>query len=129
MMGGLKSHLKTHWASVCLGRGDQVTLAVCALLAMGGLTLAQAWGEAAIAPSAATAPAFIIDPNTATEAELLLLPRVGPSLAHAILAERAKGPFENPRDVGRTRGIGEKTLEKLLPHLQITSKESSIREP
>lgn len=49
----------------------------------------------------------------------MLLPQVGPSLANAIVNERKKRPFESPNDVGRTRGIGEKTLAKLIEHLMV----------
>lgn len=54
--------------------------------------------------------------NTATQAELELLPQVGPAMAKKILEYREKnGPFKDPKELDRIKGIGPKTLEKLLP--------------
>lgn len=58
--------------------------------------------------------------NTASEAELQRLPRIGPALAARIVAYRQEhGPFRRPEDVTNVRGIGEKTLEKLAPWIHI----------
>lgn len=58
--------------------------------------------------------------NTATATELEQLPRVGPALAGRIVAYRqANGGFRRPADLTNVRGIGEKTLEKLLPHVYV----------
>jgi len=52
--------------------------------------------------------------NTATEAELIQLPGVGPALARAILADRAaRGPFQTIQDLKRVRGIGDATVNAL----------------
>jgi competence protein ComEA len=105
--------------SIAVRRSNQLTIFVAAILFICAGAIVN-FSAARSDADVGSAPAFVIDPNVATEAELLLLPRVGPSLAKEIVAERAKGRFESPRDVGRTRGIGEKTLQKLLPHLHIT---------
>lgn len=56
----------------------------------------------------------LININTATEAELDVLPGVGPSTAEAIVADREEnGPFSNIEDLMRVSGIGEKKFEKL----------------
>ncbi|MEZ4699982.1 MAG: helix-hairpin-helix domain-containing protein [Rhodothermales bacterium] len=56
--------------------------------------------------------------NTATAAELEALPRIGPRTAERIVAFReARGPFRRPEDLLQIKGIGEKTLEALRPHL------------
>ena len=56
--------------------------------------------------------------TTASATELEQLPRVGPALAARILAYRAaNGGFRRPADLTNVKGIGEKTLEKLLPHV------------
>ena len=58
--------------------------------------------------------------NTATATELEQLPRVGPALAARIVAYRvANGGFRRPADLTNVKGIGEKTLEKLLPHVVV----------
>jgi len=52
--------------------------------------------------------------NTATEAELMQLPGIGPGLARAILADRAaRGPYRTIQDLKRVRGIGDATLKAL----------------
>ncbi len=56
----------------------------------------------------------IVRLNTASEAELLQLPGIGPSLARAILADRAAhGPYRTIGDLTRVRGIGAATLKAL----------------
>lgn len=58
----------------------------------------------------------LIAVNTASAAELELLPGVGPVMAQRIIDDRAaNGPFRSPADLDRVKGIGPKTLEKLTP--------------
>ena len=65
-------------------------------------------------------PGELIDPNTATGAELMRLPRVGPALAERILADRdANGRYRSLDQLGRVAGIGERTLELLAPHVDL----------
>lgn len=65
-------------------------------------------------------PGEVIDPNTATAAELMRLPRVGPALAQRILADRdANGRYRSLDQLGRVAGIGERTLELLAPHVDL----------
>jgi competence protein ComEA len=58
----------------------------------------------------------LIDVNTATEAELMRLPKVGPATAKAIVAAR---PFKSVDDLDRVKGIGPKTLEALRPFVRV----------
>lgn len=59
-----------------------------------------------------------IDPNTAGLADWDRLPGIGPSIAAAIVADRAaNGPFVTADDLTRVKGIGPKKLEKILPWL------------
>lgn len=59
-----------------------------------------------------------LDLNTATEAQLELLPGIGPALADAILTYRAEfGPFVTKEQLMEVPGIGEKryeAVEKLI---------------
>ncbi|MGE5184830.1 MAG: ComEA family DNA-binding protein [Acidobacteriota bacterium] len=58
--------------------------------------------------------------NTATEDQLMLLPRVGPAKAERIVAWRKKnGGFKRPADLRRVKGFGYRTFKKLEPYLDI----------
>jgi competence ComEA-like helix-hairpin-helix protein len=64
-----------------------------------------------------------IDLNTASEAELTLLPRIGPALAARIAAHReARGPFSSVDALIEVKGIGPKTLELIRPMAEAVSK-------
>jgi competence protein ComEA len=68
------------------------------------------------AGSAAASSGVKIDLNTATQAQLESLPLVGPSMAKRIIEYRAaNGPFKSVADLDNVKGIGEKTLAKLMP--------------
>jgi competence ComEA-like helix-hairpin-helix protein len=63
-------------------------------------------------------PAGKIDLNRADAASLMRVPGIGAKTAEAILAwRRAHGPFRDLRDLLNIKGIGEKKLEKLGPHI------------
>jgi len=58
-----------------------------------------------------------IDVNKAVDAELALLPGLGPSLAQRIVDDRAAyGPFKSVDDLDRVRGIGKAIVERLRPY-------------
>lgn len=60
--------------------------------------------------------AFPIAINLADARTLQALPRIGPAMAQRILDHRAThGKFSNPEDLLAIRGIGPRTLEKLIP--------------
>jgi len=67
-------------------------------------------------------PRNVIDINLADPDELTRLPGVGPSLAERIISGR---PYHSLNDLTRVRGIGARALERLLPHLTITSAEEA----
>ena len=75
--------------------------------------------------SAPSAPKFqkkgtlsgVINPNIATETQLLSLPGVGPALCERMIAARSEHPFRNLEDLDRVKGIGPAKLEKLRPYL------------
>jgi len=61
-----------------------------------------------------------IDPNQASEVELDRLPGIGPTTALAIVEERESGVvFRQARDLLNVRGIGEATLGRVAPHLDL----------
>ena len=68
-----------------------------------------------------------INPNTATVAELSLMPNIGPALAERIVDYRQHyktqhGPdavaFTQAADLQNVKGIGPKTVEELAPYLR-----------
>ncbi len=61
-------------------------------------------------------PTRTIDLNTATQAELELLPRIGPALAQRIITFRTEhSGFTSLEDLDAVPGIGPRTLEDLAP--------------
>jgi competence protein ComEA len=51
--------------------------------------------------------------NTASAAELELLPGIGPSIAVKIVSYRQTHKFEQPSNITRVQGIGQKTFAKI----------------
>ena len=66
-----------------------------------------------------------IDPNTADEATLRLLPRIGPEMARKIIDYRTSvattQPFTQPSDLQRVPRIGPATIEQLEPWLTLST--------
>jgi len=97
-----------------------ITALALLVAALGLATLAAAREVAAPAPIEKQPPPEArglrddgaLDVNTATRAELELLPRIGPALAGRILEAR---PFSGRDDLVRVSGIGPRTLERLAP--------------
>ncbi len=62
----------------------------------------------------------IVNINTASQYELERLPRVGPKLAQRIMAYRAQiGKFSTVEQLQDVSGIGEKTLAKMAPFIEL----------
>ena len=57
--------------------------------------------------------------NTATQAELIALPGIGPSTANRILALRRVRAFTRVEDLLQVRGIGGSKLNKLRPYVTV----------
>jgi competence protein ComEA len=73
---------------------------------------------------------YSLDINTASWVEWAQLEGIGEKLAKRIVADRnERGPFRNPADVGRVRGIGPKTIERIKPFLRGGKEESSESKP
>jgi competence protein ComEA len=57
--------------------------------------------------------------NTATAAQLDLLPGVGPATAEKILAYRERHPFHRPAQLMRIKGIGKKKFARIRAYLVV----------
>lgn len=79
-------------------------------------------------PEATAESAGTVNINTATAEQLMLLPRVGPSVAGRIVEFRkANGAFKQTVDLLLIKGIGEKTFELIEPYVAISG-ETSLKE-
>ncbi|MBD3868252.1 MAG: helix-hairpin-helix domain-containing protein [Acidobacteria bacterium] len=93
-------------AVVCIG------LMVALSAAGGTLTLA-----AAEKKESGTAQ---VDLNSASREQLMQVKGIGPALADRIVEFRKEhGPFRRVEDILKVRGVGEKSLAKLRPHLKV----------
>ena len=64
----------------------------------------------------------LIDINSATAKEFERLSGIGPQIAGRIVAYREQhGAFKRVDDLTKVRGIGPKTLERLRPHLRMST--------
>ena len=62
----------------------------------------------------------VVNINTASKAELVKLPGIGPSKAERIIEWRKRrGKFHRVRDLRRVKGIGRMTIKKLARHLTV----------
>jgi comEA protein len=65
----------------------------------------------------------VVNVNAATAEELSLLPGVGPAKAQAIIRYRTEhGAFKRVEDLSQVKGIGDKQLEKIRPHVALEGK-------
>ncbi len=63
------------------------------------------------------APPGPVDVNRASAEELATLPRVGPTLAQRIVADReAHGPYATLGELDRVPGLGPATIREIAPH-------------
>ena len=60
-----------------------------------------------------------IDPNRDSEVELARLQGLGPALAQAVVEARREEPFRSPEDLERVPGIGQTTVDRIAPHLDL----------
>ncbi|MCA9602441.1 MAG: helix-hairpin-helix domain-containing protein, partial [Myxococcales bacterium] len=71
-------------------------------------------------PTTALSRGAALDLNTASAAELELLPHVGPALAARIVADRARrGDFHSVAELARVRGVGPKTLSEVARRVEV----------
>lgn len=67
-------------------------------------------------------PSAPIDLNTASKAQLMLLPGVGEKTAEAIIEVRKRSPFRKPEDIMKVKGIGRKKFEAMSQYIVVTGK-------
>ena len=89
-----------------------------------------------LAPVAAVAAeaSGVVNVNTASAAQLELLPRIGPSVAQRIVEHREEngGKFASLEDLMLVRGVGERTFALLQPYVALsgeTTLEEKVRVP
>jgi competence protein ComEA len=100
-----------------------------ALRALLAATLVMGGGSAASAADEPAPMAGVVNVNTATAAELELLPGVGPAKARAILeARRERGGFKSVEELEDVKGIGPAALERLRPFARISGKTTALAE-
>ena len=81
-----------------------------------------------LAATAALASDGVVNINTAPESQLMLLPRVGPSLAKKIVEYRqANGEFKAADELVLVPGIGDRTYELMAPYITIKG-ETTLKE-
>lgn len=92
-------------------------LITVALATAAGPALAVEVGDA---DASAGAPSRQIDINKATAVELTAIPGVGNAIAQRIVEFRDKqGPFRRVEDLLKIKGIGEKSFQKIRPHVKV----------
>jgi len=74
----------------------------------------------AVAPLSVAEDVDPIDLNRASAKELTRLPGIGEAIAKRIVDFRDRhGPFKHVDDLMKVKGIGEKSLEKIRPHVRV----------
>ena len=77
-----------------------------------------------------TGSAGVVNVNTATVAELQLLPGIGEARARAVVAERKRrGGFKSVDELLEVKGIGDASLERLRPHVTTQGKTTARLAP
>jgi competence protein ComEA len=100
---------------------NQTAAVLLVALLLGGLAAAQApANQSGGSPTAAPAGAQV-NLNTATAADLEVLPGIGPTLAARIIEHRQKsGGFKKIEELMTIKGIGEKQFLRLKPLVTVT---------
>jgi competence protein ComEA len=95
---------------------------LCSIVAFTTLLGGQAFAQSKAASSEPRSNA-VVNLNTASVAELEVLPSIGAKTAARIVDYREKkGPFKKIEELMNVQGIGEKSFLKLKPQLTVSSK-------
>ena len=95
----------------------RVLARVALLLILAATTAAAADTVDATATPAATES---VDLNSATTEQLTTIPGIGEAMAQRIIDWREEhGPFRRVEDLMKVKGIGERSLEKIRPHVSV----------
>ena len=93
-------------------------LAIVMLLAAAGLGPARPLARGGAGGATGPEPTgYRIDLNRADEAELRLLPGIGPVAARRIVQHRLDEPFEHVQQLERIHRIGPVTVENVTPYV------------
>jgi competence ComEA-like helix-hairpin-helix protein len=80
-----------------------------------------------------SAPAGVVNINTADAAQLSFLPRVGLKAAQRIVDYRTQhGPFQKTTDIMQVKGFGDKSYERLSAYIVVEGKSTlteKVRNP
>jgi len=111
--------------SVTVGDMRARSMAVVVMLMIVGMVVIDSYKSRRFANSQWEAGDYVIDLNLATEAELNLLPGVGPKLASDILRYRqTEGWFTTPEQLQKIRGIKGARFEALKKHVMVRPSET-----
>ena len=84
---------------------------------------------ASVAAESADSLSGVVNVNTATSEQLVLLPGIGESKAQAILAARGeRGSFGSVDELLEVKGIGERALERIRPFVALDGRTTLARE-
>ena len=99
---------------------------LCSIVALTTFFSGQAFAQSKAA-SSETRSTSVVNLNTATVAELEVLPGIGAKTAARIVDYREKkGPFKKIEELMNVQGIGEKSFLKLKPQLTVSAKPEQV---
>lgn len=99
---------------------NQISAFVLLFLLIVGLTFAGSIALRTTRPPLPSSPRYLVNINRASEADLVVLPEIGPQLAKQIIEFRHEhGPIQQLADLSNVPGIGAVTLEQIAPYLTV----------